>query len=208
MRPTVDTPLPRKDPPLSEGSLARATIAGQDPAFVEVSMRDSGSMIPPGVQKTIFQSWTRGQVDGPGRHPHPRARRSARRRNCRLERRGRDDLHFPASQSLAKYISRRRGPFAPTPEERFSPASLAPPPAIPATGPFTGRRVPRRQALKGRLLKHSNQGITRTQRGEEPRIEHERRTRPAKASRHRFDRQRARMTGPFPRNPGIQRKAI
>lgn len=47
-----------------------ALIAGNDPAFVEVSVHNSGSPIPPDVQKTIFQSWTRGQVDGPGRHSH------------------------------------------------------------------------------------------------------------------------------------------
>ncbi|WP_271618220.1 sensor histidine kinase [Bradyrhizobium sp. CCBAU 51745] len=47
-----------------------ALIAGHDPAFVEVSVHNSGSTIPPDVQKTIFKSWTRGQVDGPGRNPH------------------------------------------------------------------------------------------------------------------------------------------
>lgn len=45
-------------------------IAGEDSAFVEVSVHNSGSPIPPDVQKTIFESWTRGQVEGPGRHPH------------------------------------------------------------------------------------------------------------------------------------------
>ncbi|MBR0737005.1 HAMP domain-containing histidine kinase [Bradyrhizobium liaoningense] len=47
-----------------------ALIAGHDPAFVEVSVHNSGSTIPLDVQKTIFESWTRGQVAGPGRHPH------------------------------------------------------------------------------------------------------------------------------------------
>ncbi|MDA9479661.1 hypothetical protein XI03_35235 [Bradyrhizobium sp. CCBAU 65884] len=47
-----------------------ASIAGHDPAFVEVSVHNSGSPIPPDVQKTIFESWTRGQVEGPGGHPH------------------------------------------------------------------------------------------------------------------------------------------
>jgi signal transduction histidine kinase len=47
-----------------------ALIAGNDPAFVEVSVHNSGSPIPLDIQKTIFQSWTRGRVDGPGRHPH------------------------------------------------------------------------------------------------------------------------------------------
>ncbi|WLB24402.1 sensor histidine kinase [Bradyrhizobium japonicum] len=46
------------------------SIAGHDPAFVEISVQNSGSPIPPDVQKTIFESWTRGQVEGPGRHPH------------------------------------------------------------------------------------------------------------------------------------------
>jgi signal transduction histidine kinase len=45
-------------------------IAGKDAAFVEVSVHNSGSPIPADVQKTIFQSWTRGRVEGPGRHPH------------------------------------------------------------------------------------------------------------------------------------------
>ncbi|MHC2722276.1 sensor histidine kinase [Bradyrhizobium diazoefficiens] len=44
------------------------SIAGHDPAFVEISVHNSGSPIPPDVQKTIFES--RGQVEGPGRHPH------------------------------------------------------------------------------------------------------------------------------------------
>ena len=39
-----------------------ALIAGNDPAFVEVSVHNSGSPIPPDVQKTIVQSWTRGRV--------------------------------------------------------------------------------------------------------------------------------------------------
>ena len=47
-----------------------AKIAGKDPKFVEVSVHNSGSPIPPVVQKTIFQSWTRGRVQGPGGHPH------------------------------------------------------------------------------------------------------------------------------------------
>ena len=46
------------------------SIAGNDPTFVEVSVHNSGSSIPPDVQRTIFQAWTRGLVDGPGRHPH------------------------------------------------------------------------------------------------------------------------------------------
>jgi len=39
------------------------SIAGHDPAFVEISVHNSGSPIPPDVQKTIFES--RGQVEGP-----------------------------------------------------------------------------------------------------------------------------------------------
>jgi signal transduction histidine kinase len=46
------------------------TIAGKDPASVEVNVHNFGSPIPPDVQETIFQSWTRGQVEGSGRHHH------------------------------------------------------------------------------------------------------------------------------------------
>jgi signal transduction histidine kinase len=46
------------------------TIAGKEPASVEVRVHNFGSPIPPDAQKTIFQSWTRGQVEGPGRHSH------------------------------------------------------------------------------------------------------------------------------------------
>jgi hypothetical protein len=45
-------------------------IAGRDPAFVEVSVHNSGSPIPPDVQKTIFQSWTSEQLDAPERDQH------------------------------------------------------------------------------------------------------------------------------------------
>lgn len=46
------------------------TIAGNDRTFVEVSVHNTGSPIPADIQKTIFESWTRGRVEGPGRHPH------------------------------------------------------------------------------------------------------------------------------------------
>lgn len=82
-------------------------------------VHNSGSSISPDVQKTIFvDAWAGGR---PREAPTPRAwtlhletdRRSARRRNCRqLDRRGRDDLHFPASQSLTKCVSRTARPFA------------------------------------------------------------------------------------------------
>lgn len=54
----------------SDCTAITTTIAGKDRGFVEVSVHNSGSVIPPEVQKTIFQSWTRGRVEGPGRHPH------------------------------------------------------------------------------------------------------------------------------------------
>jgi signal transduction histidine kinase len=53
-----------------DSSAVTTTIKGTDRAYVEVSVHNSGSPIPADVQKTIFQSWTRARVEGPGRHPH------------------------------------------------------------------------------------------------------------------------------------------
>jgi signal transduction histidine kinase len=45
-------------------------IAGKDPAFVEVSVHNFGAPISSDVQKTVFESWTRGRGESPGRHLH------------------------------------------------------------------------------------------------------------------------------------------
>jgi signal transduction histidine kinase len=47
-----------------------ASIHGKDPEFVEISVHNLGSAISDEAKNTIFQSWTRGQIEGPGRHPH------------------------------------------------------------------------------------------------------------------------------------------
>ena len=43
---------------------------GKDSELVEISVHNLGSSISDEAKNTIFQSWTRGQIDGPGRHPH------------------------------------------------------------------------------------------------------------------------------------------
>ena len=40
------------------------TVAGNDPDIVTINVHNLGSSIPPETQKTIFQSWTRGQNAG------------------------------------------------------------------------------------------------------------------------------------------------
>lgn len=45
------------------------TVAGNDPDIVTINVHNLGSSIPPESQKTIFQSWTRGQNAGdPSEH--------------------------------------------------------------------------------------------------------------------------------------------
>lgn len=46
------------------------TIAGNDPRALSVSIHNFGPLIPPESQKTIFQSWMRGQVQDTGEHSH------------------------------------------------------------------------------------------------------------------------------------------
>jgi signal transduction histidine kinase len=45
-------------------------IDGKYPEFVEISIHDLGSSISDEAESTIFRSRIRGQVEGPGRHPH------------------------------------------------------------------------------------------------------------------------------------------
>lgn len=55
----------------SDGSRpVTVTIAGNDPRTLGVSIHNFGAPIPPESQKTIFQSWMRGQVQGTGEHSH------------------------------------------------------------------------------------------------------------------------------------------
>ena len=46
------------------------SIAGTDPSTLRVSVHNPGPPIPAEAQKTIFQSWMRGQVQDPGEHSH------------------------------------------------------------------------------------------------------------------------------------------
>ncbi|MDI3560629.1 sensor histidine kinase [Bradyrhizobium sp. Arg816] len=46
------------------------SISGTDPSTLAVSVHNDGPPIPPRAQKTIFQSWMRGQVQDTGEHSH------------------------------------------------------------------------------------------------------------------------------------------
>lgn len=46
------------------------SISRTDPSTLAVSVHNDGPPIPPRAQKTIFQSWMRGQVQDTGEHSH------------------------------------------------------------------------------------------------------------------------------------------
>ena len=46
------------------------SIVGTDPSTLGVSVHNPGPPIPAEAQKTLFQSWMRGQVQDPGEHSH------------------------------------------------------------------------------------------------------------------------------------------